>query len=74
MTADENSQASKGSKKRNTAAAQGGMGCAYFLGMIGAAVYWVQQASGFGGVVGALLKALVWPSFLVYDLLKYISG
>ena len=60
--------------KGNTAASQGGLGFAYFLGMIGAAVYWVQQASGFGGVVGALLKALVWPSFLVYDLLKFIGS
>ncbi len=42
--------------------------------MIGAAVYWVQQASGFGEVVVALLKALVWPSFLVYDLLKFIAA
>jgi hypothetical protein len=60
--------------KGNAAASQGGLGFAYFLGMIGAAVYWVQQASGFGGVVGALLKALVWPSFLVYDLLKFIGS
>jgi len=60
--------------KGNAAASQGGLGFAYVLAMIGAAVYWVQQASGFLGVVGALLKALVWPSFLVYDLLKFIGS
>ena len=38
----------------------------YFLGMVGAAVYYIQNAEGFwNGVVG-LLKALVWPAMLVY--------
>ena len=59
---------------KQQAACQSGMGAAYFLAMIGAAVYWVQQASGFWNVVGALLKALVWPSFMVYDLLKFMAG
>lgn len=49
-----------------------GTGAAYFLGLIGAAVYWVQEASGFGEVIVALLKALVWPAFFVYDVLKFI--
>jgi hypothetical protein len=45
-------------------------GCGvYFLGFIGAAVYYIQQSSTFWqGVVG-VLKALVWPAFLVYRLL-----
>ena len=46
---------------------------AYILAMIGAAVYYVQQADGFGEVILALLKALVWPAFLVYDLLRLVS-
>ena len=45
----------------------------YGLGLIGAAVYYVQQATGFGPVVVALLKALVWPAIVVYDLLKFIT-
>ncbi|MFA5945010.1 MAG: hypothetical protein WC876_11170 [Candidatus Thermoplasmatota archaeon] len=46
----------------------------YFLGFIGAAVYYIQDSSGFwGGVVG-FLKALVWPAFLVYELLRHASG
>jgi hypothetical protein len=41
----------------------------YFLGFIGACVYYIQQASGFWqGVVG-VLKAIVWPAFLVFKLL-----
>lgn len=45
-------------------------GCGiYFLGFIGAAVYYVQMSTTFWeGVVG-VLKALVWPAFLVYQLL-----
>jgi hypothetical protein len=41
----------------------------YFLGFVGAAVYYLQQSPTFwAGIVG-LLKALVWPAFLVYKLL-----
>ncbi|MBN2454367.1 hypothetical protein JXB11_02370 [Candidatus Woesearchaeota archaeon] len=51
----------------------GGSGFAYFLGMIGSAVYYVGQAEGFWSIVVALLKAIVWPAFVVYDLLKFIG-
>ncbi|MBS4061717.1 MAG: hypothetical protein KG029_15060 [Bacteroidetes bacterium] len=44
----------------------------YGLGVIGAAVYFISSSTGFlMGVVG-LLKALVWPAFLVYELLKLV--
>ncbi len=44
----------------------------YGLGIIGAAVYFISSSTGFMmGVVG-LLKALVWPAFLVYELLKLV--
>ena len=39
----------------------------YGLALIGAAVYYVQQVSGFWPTVLALLKACVWPAFLVYE-------
>ena len=42
----------------------------YGLGFIGAAVYYISTATGFWmGVVG-FLKAIVWPVFLVYGLMK----
>ncbi len=47
----------------------GGAGFAYFLGMVGAAVYYVQQSATFAGDVIGLLKALVWPAFVVYRIL-----
>jgi hypothetical protein len=52
-------------------AAGGGL---YFLGFIGAAVYYIQAADNFwGGVVG-FLKALFWPAFLVYSALKSVGA
>ena len=45
----------------------------YCLGMIGAAVYYISNAVGFWGVVIAVLKAIVWPAFLVYTVLKYLG-
>jgi hypothetical protein len=48
---------------------QGAGGGAYFLGMVGAAVYYLHTSYGFWPSIVALLKALVWPAFLVYHLL-----
>jgi hypothetical protein len=42
---------------------------AYCLGFIGAAVYYIQQATGFWAGVLGILKAIVWPAFVVYKLL-----
>lgn len=50
-----------------------GAGAVYGLGFIGAVVYFIQTASGFwDGVVG-ILKAMVWPGFVVYELLKFLK-
>jgi len=52
----------------------GCVGSFYFLGFIGAAVYYIATAGGFWlGVLG-FLKALVWPAFLIFELLKYIGA
>jgi len=48
-------------------------GAVYGLGFIGAAVYYISQATGFWmGVIG-FLKAIVWPAFLVYELLGFLG-
>ena len=47
-------------------------GCAggvYGLGFLGAAIYYIQQATGFWDGVLGVLKAIVWPAFLVHKLL-----
>lgn len=49
-------------------------GIAYFLGVIGAAVYYISTAAGFGAGVLGFLKALVWPAFLIFKLLKFIGA
>jgi hypothetical protein len=51
----------------------GGFGSSYGLGFIGAAVYFVMQADSFWMGVLGIIKALFWPAFLVYGLLKYLG-
>ncbi len=59
-------------KKSNNSGATGG--AIYGLGFIGAVVYYISVASGFWiGVLG-VLKAMVWPAFLIYDVFKYIGA
>lgn len=55
--------------KKSKAVSHGGVGGAYFLGMIGAAVYYLHVSYGFWDSIVALLKALVWPAYLVYHVL-----
>ena len=45
----------------------------YGLGLIGAAIYYISTATGFWPGVLGFLKALVWPSFLVYEALKFLG-
>ena len=45
----------------------------YGLGFIGAAVYYIQMATTFWtGVIG-LIKAVFWPAFLVYEVLRHLE-
>ena len=44
----------------------------YGLGLIGALVYYWQHASGFWSHVWAVLEAVLWPAFVVYDLLVHL--
>mgnify|MGYP001582315320 FL=1 len=44
-------------------------GIIYFLGFVGSAVFYLQQSTTFWAGVLGILKALVWPAFLVYKLL-----
>jgi hypothetical protein len=48
-------------------------GAVYFLGIIGVAVYYVQQVSGFWPVVLAILKAIVWPAFLLHKVFSMLN-
>ena len=46
----------------------------YGLGFIGAAIYYILQATDFWMGVLGFLKALVWPAFLVYEALKKLGA
>lgn len=51
----------------------GGCGV-YGLGVIGAAIYYISIANGFWMGALGFLKALVWPVFLVLELLKFVGA
>ena len=51
----------------------GGGNAVYGLGLIGALVYYLQHAHGFWGVILGILKSVVWPAFVTYDLLKFLG-
>lgn len=51
----------------------GPAGAVYGLGFIGAIIYFIGHAASFWGGVLGILKAIVWPAFLVYELLKYLK-
>jgi len=65
----------KGKKGKMSMDSSGGAGGAlYFVGFVGALVYWMQAAAGFGAVVTGFLKALIWPAYIVYKLLEGFYG
>lgn len=63
-----------GQRRRASGGSAGGGDAVYALGLIGALVWYWQQAQGFGEHVVGVLKGFVWPAFLVYDALKALHG
>jgi hypothetical protein len=55
-------------------ATAGGGNAVYGLGLIGALVYFWQQADSFGEYLLAILKGIVWPAFLVYEAFQSLVG
>ncbi len=60
--------------KKNNASTHSSGGALYFVGFVGALVYWMQAAVGFGAVLTGFLKALAWPAYVVYKLLENFYG
>ena len=59
-----------GAGTKRGAAAGGAGGGLWFLGFLGALVYYIHTHSGtFWLVLLAFLKALFWPAFVVYHIL-----
>lgn len=51
-----------------------GCGGIYGLGFLGAVIYYISTATSFWMGVLGVLKALVWPAFLVFELLKLVGA
>ena len=49
-------------------------GAVYCMGFIGAAIYFISQATSFW--IGALgfLKAIIWPVLLIYEAFKHLGA
>jgi len=59
--------------RKNSAVKAGGMGGIWFLGFVGALIYYLNFHSGtFWLVVLAFIKAILWPAYLVYYLLHFM--
>jgi len=53
----------------------GTLGFFMFLAYIGAAIYFVQQSGGgFWQVILALLQAIVWPVYLIFNVLSALGA
>ena len=51
----------------------GGVDAVYGIGMIGAWVYYFKRAQTTQERIRAFFKGLVWPAFLVHDLLAFLE-
>ena len=53
----------------------GPWGFVFLLAYIGAAIYFVSDSNGtFWGVILGLLQAIVWPAYVVYEVLLEIGA
>ena len=51
----------------------GPAGAGYGLGFVGALIYYITPASSFWVGLLGVLKAALWPAFLVYEALKFLK-
>jgi len=49
-------------------------GAVYGLGLMGALIYYISTAAGFWNGCLGVLKALLWPGFLVFELLRFLGA
>ena len=72
---DDNNQSRHDLHERKAARHHGGSGIAggiYFMAFIGAAVYYIMQATTFWAGVLGFLKAIVWPAMLIFKLFEFL--
>ncbi len=61
------------SDKKQEMMSKGPAGGFYCMGFIGAAVHFVGNVDGFWNVIVALLKAAVWPAFLIHRVFEALG-
>ena len=59
--------------KKSSNHSSGCGGCAYFLGFLGSAIYYISTATGFWNGVWGVIRSLVWPAILVFEVMKYLA-
>jgi hypothetical protein len=57
-----------------SSAGVGGGGAIYGLGILGAWVFFWQQADVFWEYVWAIVQGLFWPAFMVYEVFAALTG
>jgi hypothetical protein len=72
MTAELN-PTGQGNPEINMKVQGGSSNAVYGLGLIGAWVFYIGRATTFRQGVAGFFKGLVWPAFLVYDLLTFLD-
>jgi hypothetical protein len=71
MSDDENTTVYK--KEKKTIHNNGMAGGIYGMAFIGAAIYFIQHAATFWMVLLGILKAIIWPVLLIYNLLDFLK-
>jgi len=61
------------SKNAMCQSSNAGGGAVYGLGLIGALFYFWGNAGNFWDVFWGLLKAIVWPAYMVFELFKFLG-
>jgi hypothetical protein len=49
-------------------------GAIFGLGFIGSVIYFISTATDFWMGVLGVLKSLVWPAFMVFELFKFVGA
>ncbi len=57
------------SKNYGNMGGHAGGGAVYGMGLIGALVYFIQHATSFGDGLLGVVKAIVWPAIVIYQVL-----
>lgn len=70
MTVIRKESVASADESRSRGTGRGGGDAVYGLGFIGALIYYLGAADGLWSGVLGVLKALVWPAFLTYELFR----